>query len=85
MKSEQPHSPTEVFAGSILDAEMVKSFLSDAGIEVYLYDSIVGTLAPWNTAPGGAGAVRVMVSPNDYEESRLLVNEYLGKRRTPKG
>lgn len=68
--------PKEVFSGSIWEAELVKSLLEDAAIGVYLKDEITGTLVPWYTAGGGAGAVKVMVPDTFFERASLIIAEY---------
>jgi hypothetical protein len=76
MKTNNEIEPVEVFSGTTLQAEMVKSLLENAEIETFLYDEIIGTLNPWWTAPGGAGAVRVFVSSLDADKARIIVSEY---------
>ena len=66
----------EVYAGSILDIGMVKSFLESNKIESYVKDEIMGTLNPWWTAPGGAGAIKLLVAESDFETAKNLVIEY---------
>lgn len=68
----------EVFAGSTWQAEMVRSLLENAEIRVFVKDEIMGTLNPWWTAPGGAGAVSVFVMNADYERAKEVVKEYEG-------
>jgi hypothetical protein len=68
--------PVEVFAGSIWEAELVKSLLENAEIESFLKDENIGTLAPWYTAGGGAGSVKVIVSNQDYDTARNIVEEF---------
>jgi hypothetical protein len=68
--------PVEVFSGSIWEAEMVKNLLESAGIETFLRDENTGTLAPWYTAPGGMGSVKVIVSSADCDNAVLIVTEY---------
>nr|NQU94164.1 DUF2007 domain-containing protein [Bacteroidota bacterium] len=76
MKRNKEMVPVEVFAGTTWETGMVKSLLENAGINTYLNDEISGVLAPWNTAPGGAGSVKVVVSQLDYEKAGLIVAEY---------
>jgi len=76
MKTKNEIVPTEVFCGTIWEAEMVKSLLENAEIEVFLKDEINGTMVPWITSAGGAGSVKVVVSSLDYEKSKLIVDEY---------
>lgn len=69
-------NPVEVFAGTAWQSGMLKSMLEDNEIEAYLGDEIWGTYAPWNTAAGGAGAVRVFVAQNDYDSAKIIVDQY---------
>jgi hypothetical protein len=76
MKTENEMVPIEVFAGPFLQAEFVKSLLENAEIEVFLNDSINGTLVPWVVSPGGANPVKVIVSSLDSEKAKYIVEEY---------
>lgn len=67
---------TQIYAGNILEAGMVKSLLESAGIHAFLKDEIMGTFMPWWTSPGGAGAVKVMVQTRDLESAKLIVADY---------
>ena len=69
--------PVEVFAGTIWEAELVKSLLENAEIEVFLLDENLGSIAPWYAAGGGAGAVKVVVSTLDYEKAEAVITDYL--------
>ena len=66
----------EVFAGTAVQASIVKSLLENAEIDAYLKDEFTGVLYPWHTTPGGVGAVKVFVSSLDQEKARIVVNEY---------
>jgi hypothetical protein len=76
MKAEEHIEPVEVFDGTSWQAEIVKSMLENEGIHAYIKDNILGTLIPWNVAPGGAGAVKVFVAGADAEQAKLVVDEY---------
>ena len=76
MKSDDDVRMIGIFAGTPWQAGMVKSLLEDAGIQAFLADEIIGTLNPWWTAPGGAGAIKVRISSADYEQAKLIVEEY---------
>ena len=82
MKTDDNILPVEVFSGSIWEAEMVKSILENSEIETFLKDENTGTLAPWYTAPGGAGSVKVVVSSLDYDKAKIIVTEYENNIRT---
>jgi len=68
--------PVEVFSGSFWEAGIIKSLLENAEIMVFLKDEILGSTTPWITVPGGTGAVKVVVSSNDYEKARQIVDGY---------
>jgi hypothetical protein len=76
MKNKDENAPVEVYSGTTLQAEMVKSLLENAEIEAFLNDEIVGTLSPWWTAPGGAGSVKVVVATKDFDIAKSIVAEY---------
>lgn len=76
MTLRQDISPVEVFAGTHWEAGLVKSMLENEDIKVYLFDEIRGSLAPWHVAPGGTGAVKVMVANKDFVRARYIVERY---------
>jgi len=76
MKTDKENKPLEVFAGTAVQATLVKSLLENAEIDAYLKDEFTGVLYPWHTSPGGVGAVKVVVSGVDYERARMVVDEY---------
>ena len=76
MKTNNEIEPVEVFAGTAIQAGLVKSLLENAEIEAYLKDEFTGVLYPWHTTPGGVGAVKVFVSNIDQERARIVVDEY---------
>lgn len=76
MKTEKGVEPVEVFAGTAVQASLVKSLLENAEIEAYLKDEFTGVLYPWHTSPGGVGAVKVFVSNVDQEKAKMVVEDY---------
>ena len=66
----------QIFAGTTVQAEMVKSLLLDAEIKAFIKDEHMGTMFPFHTAPGAAGSVKVVVSNVDYERAKLIVDDY---------
>ena len=76
MKTDKESSPVEVFAGTAVQAALVKSLLENAEIKAYLKDEFTGVLYPWHTTPGGVGAVKVFVSSIDFQSARIVVDEY---------
>lgn len=84
MKTDKEIKPTEVFAGTAMQTNMVKSLLENAGIEAFLKDEFMGTLSPWHAASGGAGAVKIFVSSTDYEKARAVIDEYESNQKNDK-
>ena len=82
MKKVQDTKLIEVFSGTTWEAGVVKSLLENAEIQVYLKDEIRGTLAPWHVAPGGVGAVKVIVADTDVENAMQVVSDYEKSRMT---
>ncbi len=82
MEKNHDIEPVVVFAGTIWEAELVKSLLENAEIETFLMDENTGTLAPWYTAGGGAGSVKVVVSNMDYEKAVSVVSEFENNNRS---
>ena len=68
--------PVEIFAGTIWEDELLKSIMDDAEIESFLINEFTGTMAPWYTASGGAGSVKVIVSSVDYERAKAIIEEF---------
>lgn len=68
--------PVEVFAGTQWEAALVKSLLENAEIKAFLKDEIRGTTMPWQVAPGGINAVKVVVSSNDLELAKQIVADF---------
>jgi hypothetical protein len=76
MSSSRNPVPVQVFAGTAWEASLVKSLLENAEIEAYLKDPIMGTLATWIAAPGGADSVKVMVAEDDVDRAKLVVGDF---------
>ncbi len=84
MKSDKGIRPIEVFAGTAMQASLVKSLLENAEIEAFLKDEYMGTFNPWHAAPGGVGAVKVFVPYPDFEKAKIVVGEYENNLRETK-
>jgi len=69
-----------VYAGTVIDAGFLKGLLEDAGITVFLKDEIMGTIAPWYVAAGGAGAVKVVIAERDLDRAKSIVQKFLDEK-----
>jgi hypothetical protein len=76
MSSKEKRQFREVFSGSPIHAGLVKSMLEDAGFRVFVKDEFLGTIAPWWSSPGGAGAVKLLVPTDELELAREVVAQY---------
>ena len=63
----------EIYAGSYIEAWIILGVLETNEIRAFLKDQILGVEAPWYTAPGGVGAVKVLVPSKDYEVARSII------------
>jgi len=76
MKTKKDNDIIEVFSGTSIDAEIVRSLLEDSDIKTFLKDDNMGTIAPWHVSAGGAGAVKVIINGNDYDKANLIIKKY---------
>ena len=76
MKTKKDNDIVEVFAGTSIDAEIVRSLLEDSEIKTFLKDENMGSIAPWHVSAGGAGAVKIIISSNDYDKAKLIVEKF---------
>jgi len=73
---EQNDDPIEVYSGDLWECGMVRSLLMDAGIQAFLNNENLSTVAPWITVLGGGGAVSVIVAKHDYKAAIQIVNDF---------
>jgi len=77
MKTNDENKPVVVFSGKSMEAQMIKIFLENANIEAFLKDEMTGTLAPWTTSAGGIGSVKILVAFKNFDEAKLIIDDYL--------
>jgi hypothetical protein len=65
-----------VHSGSAIETGFVKSLLEEHGIKTALRDEMMGVIAPWYVAPGGVGAVKILIARRDYERARAIIDEF---------
>jgi len=64
-----------IHAGNAIETGFVKSLLEEYGIRTILRDEMMGMIAPY-IAPGGVGAVKVLIARSDYERARAIIDEF---------
>ena len=69
-----PNDLVVVYAGDPFEADYVKWTLENNGIQAFLKDEILGSIAPYYTA-GGLGAVKVTVAQRDIEEANEIIQQ----------
>jgi putative signal transducing protein len=72
----EEESLSVIYYGNIWRADLLKCLLEGQGIKVFLQDETLGKLLPWYTAPGGAGAVKVLVPRSEVEAARPIVDDF---------
>lgn len=82
MSDMNESDPVVVWSGAAWEAGILKSLIEDENIPVFMKDEIIGTLAPWWTAPGGAGSISLVVSKRDEERARSIIKEFEHRRNS---
>jgi hypothetical protein len=75
----RPDDLIVIFSSNIFEAELAKNELENNGIAAFLKDELLGTIAPWHSAPGGAGAVSITVARRDSEKARNIIQQFIDK------
>jgi hypothetical protein len=78
------NDPIEVFSGTAWEVGLVESLLENAEINAYVHYGGRGTMAPWDSR-GCFPLNRIMVSGEDYEKAKEVVDQYYDavKENTP--
>ena len=71
-----------VYAGSLLEVQLLKSLLEANEISAFLKDEILGTQAPPYAAPGGVGAIKVVIAKRDLDRAKPIVQEFLKEKQS---
>ena len=73
---ESSNEFVEIFAGEPWQAAVVKDLLEDNGINAFIENGLMGSIAPWQVTPGGAGSAQVKIFASDYDVAKELVNSF---------
>lgn len=68
---------TEIFSGTLWEAQLIQSLLQNAEIESYLVNALLNAYA-FN--PVISQCVKIMVSSNDIEKAKIVMDDYLSNR-----
>lgn len=69
------NNPVEVFRGTGWEVSLVRSLLANAEIKLYVFYGSFGTTSPWDSR-GCFPLNRIMVSGEDYEKAKEVINQY---------
>ena len=65
-----------VFAGTTMEADLLRIHLQEHGIDARLENETAGTWLPYAAATAGVGAVQVNVPTADVEQARELMQRF---------
>jgi len=80
MKTKNNNDIIEIFAGTSIDAEIVRSLLEDSDVKTFLKDENMGTIAPWHVSGGGVAAVKIIINSCDYDKAKLIIDKYMERK-----
>lgn len=67
----------ELYSGTLWEAEMIKGLLESAGIVSFVKNNVLQSYA---IEPIRSEGVKVMISNNDLESARAIVEDFLSGR-----
>jgi hypothetical protein len=65
-----------VYSCNQMEAGILKGLLEEKEIPVFLKDQVMGTVAPWFAAAGGAGTIKIMVPADKAEQAKSIIEEF---------
>jgi transcription antitermination factor NusA-like protein len=69
----------ELYEGTLFDCHMIKNLLENEGIESILNNEIIGTRG--GNVFGPAGEVKIIVSDDNYDKAKMIVDEFEKSRK----
>ncbi|NPA36811.1 MAG: DUF2007 domain-containing protein [Chlorobi bacterium] len=72
--------PVVIYSGTQGEIDILISLLENAEIPVYLRDGYAGTIIPYSS-PGAANPISVVVSSEDEERARQVVEEFVSNQK----
>jgi hypothetical protein len=69
----------ELYEGTLYECQMIKNLLENEGIESSLNNEILGTRG--GSLFRQAGGVKIVVSDDNYDKARMIVNEFEKSRK----
>jgi hypothetical protein len=69
----------ELYEGTLFECQMIKNLLENEGIESILNNEIIGARGGDLFRP--AGGVKIIVSDNNYDKAKMVVDEFEKARK----
>ena len=66
----------EVFSGTLWEATIIKNILEDNGLQVFIENNLMSTIAPYIVTAGGSNSTKILTSETDYDPAIKLIEEY---------
>lgn len=66
----------KIYVGEQWQATIVKEMLDDNGINAFIENELMGSIAPWQITAGGSASITVMIASSDYTLAKPLVDEF---------
>jgi hypothetical protein len=66
-----------VFSGSYFEAMNVRNLLEEKEISVFSQNEYMSNIEPWVVASGGFNPVKLQVVETDFDEAKLVIEDYL--------
>lgn len=82
MKTNDENDLIPLYSSSFLEVHMIKNLLESSGVETFIKDEYMGTLAPFDAAAGGAGSVQLITRRKDYDGARKIIEEYEDNKKS---
>ncbi|MBX0333846.1 DUF2007 domain-containing protein [Pontibacter sp. HSC-14F20] len=68
--------PIVIFSGDFHRAAVIKNMLENHSIYVFMQNEHMGSIAPWQVASGGFNPVKLIISGQDEEEAKRLLEGF---------
>jgi len=66
-----------VFSGSYFEAMNVRNLLEEKEISVFTQNEYMSNIEPWIVASGGLNPVKLQVDESDFDEAKIIIEDYL--------
>lgn len=76
MSQPEQSKPVLIFSGDFHRAAVIKSMLENHGIYVFMQNEHMGSIAPWQVASGGFNPVKLIISGQDEEEAKKILEGF---------